>query len=237
MLAALRAYRELRDPAAIRAWLFSIAARKAIDQPPRATRARRRPAEDLDALAAARERRATRDDALWARVRRAAGEAAPGGHAPLSRRSLAQGDRARSWAPRTPPRGATSSRVWRACAGSCGRERDLTRAPRRTSNAHDQHEARRTRSPWRSGLRATRARPTRRAWARAAPGAGRARRRGRPRRRRLRAPRLAARRARARRDERRAGARRPARRGRGRRARRARRADLAARAVRAARRR
>jgi RNA polymerase sigma factor (sigma-70 family) len=31
MLAALRGYRELRDPAAIRSWLFSIAARKAID--------------------------------------------------------------------------------------------------------------------------------------------------------------------------------------------------------------
>jgi DNA-directed RNA polymerase specialized sigma24 family protein len=31
MLAALRAYDELRDPAAIRSWLFSIAARKAVD--------------------------------------------------------------------------------------------------------------------------------------------------------------------------------------------------------------
>ena len=31
MLAALRAYGKLRDPAAIRSWLFSIAARKAVD--------------------------------------------------------------------------------------------------------------------------------------------------------------------------------------------------------------
>jgi RNA polymerase sigma factor (sigma-70 family) len=31
MLAALRAYDEVRDPAAIRSWLFSIAARKAVD--------------------------------------------------------------------------------------------------------------------------------------------------------------------------------------------------------------
>jgi RNA polymerase sigma factor (sigma-70 family) len=31
MLAALRSYDELRDPAAMRSWLFSIAARKAVD--------------------------------------------------------------------------------------------------------------------------------------------------------------------------------------------------------------
>lgn len=68
MLAALRAYRELRDPAAIRSWLFSIAARKAVDSHRARARAPQA-AEDLEALAAAREP-AYRDDALWARVRR-----------------------------------------------------------------------------------------------------------------------------------------------------------------------
>jgi RNA polymerase sigma factor (sigma-70 family) len=67
MLAALRAYAGVRDPAAIRAWLFSIALRKAIDLHRGRARA---PAAALDpeALAAAREP-APRDAALWARVR------------------------------------------------------------------------------------------------------------------------------------------------------------------------
>lgn len=68
MLAALRAYCEVRDPGAIRSWLFSIAARKAIDS----HRARARapePVEDLEPLAAAAEP-AYRDEALWAQVRR-----------------------------------------------------------------------------------------------------------------------------------------------------------------------
>jgi RNA polymerase sigma factor (sigma-70 family) len=68
MLAALRAYGELRDAAALRAWLFSIAARKAVD----AHRARARapePSADLEAVAGAEEQ-APRDEALWARVHR-----------------------------------------------------------------------------------------------------------------------------------------------------------------------
>jgi len=67
MLAALRAYPELRDAGAVRAWLFSIAARKVID----AHRARARapePVADLDPLARS-EPTAPHDGALWARVR------------------------------------------------------------------------------------------------------------------------------------------------------------------------
>jgi DNA-directed RNA polymerase specialized sigma24 family protein len=68
MLAALRGYRELRDPGAVRAWLFAIAARKAVD----AHRARGRgpePVADVEPLAAG-VAPAPRDPALWARVRR-----------------------------------------------------------------------------------------------------------------------------------------------------------------------
>ncbi len=67
MLAALRAYDTVRDPGAVRAWLFSIAARKAID----VHRARARapePVPDVAAVAGSAEP-APRDDALWARVR------------------------------------------------------------------------------------------------------------------------------------------------------------------------
>jgi RNA polymerase sigma factor (sigma-70 family) len=67
MLAALRAYAGVRDPAAIRAWLFSIALRKAIDLHRGQARAPAA-ASDPEALAAAREP-AQRDAALWARVR------------------------------------------------------------------------------------------------------------------------------------------------------------------------
>ena len=65
MLAALRAYPELRDPGAIRAWLFSIAARKAIDAHRAHTRAPR-PTEydDLEAPPLARDG-APREEALW----------------------------------------------------------------------------------------------------------------------------------------------------------------------------
>jgi RNA polymerase sigma factor (sigma-70 family) len=68
MLAALRAYSEVRDASASRAWLFSIAARKVID----AHRARAQAAsasEDVETLAAAKST-PERDDALWARVRK-----------------------------------------------------------------------------------------------------------------------------------------------------------------------
>lgn len=68
MLAALRAYAELRDAGAIRAWLFSIAARKAIDAHRQRARAPQ-PEADLEPLAAAEEPAAQRDAALWARVR------------------------------------------------------------------------------------------------------------------------------------------------------------------------
>ena len=67
LLAALRAYPRLRDPRAIRAWLFSIAARKAIDLHRERARAPR-PEPDLEALAAARPA-SEPDPALWARVR------------------------------------------------------------------------------------------------------------------------------------------------------------------------
>jgi RNA polymerase sigma factor (sigma-70 family) len=67
MLAALRAYGEVRDPGAIRSWLFSIASRKAIDLHREHARAPQ-PGAELETLAGAREP-APRDEALWARVR------------------------------------------------------------------------------------------------------------------------------------------------------------------------
>lgn len=67
MLSALRAYDAVRDPGAIRAWLFSIAARKAIDS----HRARARAPEPVEEIAslAGTEENALRDEALWAQVR------------------------------------------------------------------------------------------------------------------------------------------------------------------------
>ncbi len=67
MLAALRAYGELRDAAAIRSWLFSIAARKAVD----AHRARARfPEPVADPEPPAIEQEPSLDDgALWRDVR------------------------------------------------------------------------------------------------------------------------------------------------------------------------
>src|SRR5687768_15058141 len=66
LLAALRAYPALRDPRAIRSWLFSIALRKALDA--RRTRAKTpRATIPVEALAAA-DARAPRDEALWAQV-------------------------------------------------------------------------------------------------------------------------------------------------------------------------
>jgi RNA polymerase sigma factor (sigma-70 family) len=67
LLSALRAYGELRDPGAVRAWLFSIAARKALDARRAELRAPRTEPE-LDPPAA--EPPAEGDPALWARVRR-----------------------------------------------------------------------------------------------------------------------------------------------------------------------
>lgn len=69
MLAALRGYEQLRDPGAIRTWLFSIAARKATD----AHRAQQRaplPAEHVDALATEETNPAADPGGgLWERVR------------------------------------------------------------------------------------------------------------------------------------------------------------------------
>ena len=67
MLSALRAYDVVRDPRAIRAWLLSIAARKAIDTHRAQARAPE-PVEDIEALADT-EHNPPRDDGLWAQVR------------------------------------------------------------------------------------------------------------------------------------------------------------------------
>ncbi len=68
MLAALRAYNDVRDPAAIRSWLFSIAAHKAIDS----HRARARAPEPVADLPEPARRTAEDiapvDEALWQRV-------------------------------------------------------------------------------------------------------------------------------------------------------------------------
>jgi RNA polymerase sigma factor (sigma-70 family) len=67
MLSAMRAYETVRDADSVRAWLFSIAARKTID----AHRARARapePVEDIATLAGTEEV-ALPDEALWTQVR------------------------------------------------------------------------------------------------------------------------------------------------------------------------
>ena len=67
-LAALRAYDDVRDAAAVRSWLFAIAARKAVDTHRRRAR-EPEPVADLDPPADGEEI-AVRDGALWRRVRR-----------------------------------------------------------------------------------------------------------------------------------------------------------------------
>jgi RNA polymerase sigma factor (sigma-70 family) len=67
MLAALRAYRDVRDPQAIRAWLFAIASRKAVDLHRDRLRTPE-PVGDLEPLGGI-QAPAARDPALWARVR------------------------------------------------------------------------------------------------------------------------------------------------------------------------
>ena len=67
LLAALRAYEGLRDPRATRAWLFSIAARKAVDLHRERARSPR-PDPDLEALGAVGAAPQP-DPALWSRVR------------------------------------------------------------------------------------------------------------------------------------------------------------------------
>jgi RNA polymerase sigma factor (sigma-70 family) len=69
MLGALRAYGQVRDPAAVRGWLFSIAARKAVDA--HRDQARRpEPVADLDPSAAITSDVAFAEDGVWAHVRR-----------------------------------------------------------------------------------------------------------------------------------------------------------------------
>lgn len=69
MLSALRAYGKLRDPHAVKTWLFSIAARKAIDTQ-RANARTADPTEETDEHAAAPEQRpAVEQEELWERVR------------------------------------------------------------------------------------------------------------------------------------------------------------------------
>lgn len=69
MLSALRAYGQLRDPPAVKTWLFSIAARQAID----AHRVNARtpdPSDEIDEHAAAPEQTpAAEQEELWQRVR------------------------------------------------------------------------------------------------------------------------------------------------------------------------
>lgn len=67
MLAALRAYGELRDASSIRAWLFAIAARKAVDAHRQRVRAPE-PVAELETLAGGAPD-APRDDGVWALVR------------------------------------------------------------------------------------------------------------------------------------------------------------------------
>jgi RNA polymerase sigma factor (sigma-70 family) len=67
MLAALRAYDQVRDPAAIRSWLFSIAARKAFDEHRARVRAPE-PADGVEQLAGTVEAPA-RDEGIWRLVR------------------------------------------------------------------------------------------------------------------------------------------------------------------------
>ena len=67
MLSALRAYEEVRDPEAIRSWLFSIAARKVIDAHRAAARSPE-PVEDLEPATGSRDAPLV-DDAVWTQVR------------------------------------------------------------------------------------------------------------------------------------------------------------------------
>ena len=67
MLAALRAYDEVRDPTAIRSWLFSIAARKAVDSHRQRARAPV-PVPDPEPPAAT-DSAEPPDDGIWHQVR------------------------------------------------------------------------------------------------------------------------------------------------------------------------
>lgn len=68
MLSALRAYDQMRDASAIRSWLFSIAARKAIDSHRAQARAPQ-PVADPEPSSQTIDDVALVDDAIWKRVR------------------------------------------------------------------------------------------------------------------------------------------------------------------------
>ena len=65
-MSALRAYPRLRHGENLRAWLFTIAQRKATDAIRRRTR---RPTRDLDGIDPAAPLEQSADDEVWARVR------------------------------------------------------------------------------------------------------------------------------------------------------------------------
>ena len=65
-IAALRAYPRLRDPSNLRAWILTIAHRKAIDH---LRRRRRQPVPALDLPEPADSPVPTRDDEIWAHIR------------------------------------------------------------------------------------------------------------------------------------------------------------------------
>ena len=138
MLAALRAYEQVRDAGAIRAWLFAIAARKAIDGHRDAARAPQ-PVEDIEALGVRRRRRSATPPC--GRGPRAARQAATSGHAALSRdlshREIARGmgtSRGRGAAERV--RGRLSAPARMSCAPPRG---DLTFRAAPPSYQHEAH--------------------------------------------------------------------------------------------------
>lgn len=69
MLAALRAYPQVRDPASIRSWLYSIAARKAIDSHRARSRAPESVADPESSTPIAADISFV-DDAIWKPIRR-----------------------------------------------------------------------------------------------------------------------------------------------------------------------
>jgi RNA polymerase sigma factor (sigma-70 family) len=68
MIAALRAYTDLRDPEAVRPWLYAIAARKAIDARRAAARAPI-PVEDPDLLASGDADPPSFETRVWVKVK------------------------------------------------------------------------------------------------------------------------------------------------------------------------
>jgi RNA polymerase sigma factor (sigma-70 family) len=65
MIAALRAYDEVRDPSAVRSWLFSIAARKAIDAHRAAARVAVPAGDEIDGFLATDPLASSRSSRSW----------------------------------------------------------------------------------------------------------------------------------------------------------------------------